>query len=92
MGTGLFLVESTEPTNIIWENRHFTPQDYLRRTMIVFGAIFLLLCVSFISIFLCKRMAIENVSKYPVVDCADVKGVYGTRMEEFAYREFVAFE
>jgi len=21
----LFLVEATEPTNIIWENRHFTP-------------------------------------------------------------------
>ena len=24
LGTGLFLNESTEPTNIIWENRHFT--------------------------------------------------------------------
>jgi hypothetical protein len=25
MGDELFLAESTEPTNIIWENRHFTP-------------------------------------------------------------------
>jgi len=25
MGDDLFLEECTEPTNIIWENRHFTP-------------------------------------------------------------------
>ena len=25
MGDDLFMEESTEPTNLIWENRHFTP-------------------------------------------------------------------
>lgn len=24
MNTGLYFIEATEPTNIIWENRHFT--------------------------------------------------------------------
>ena len=91
MGEELFFVESTEPTNIIWENRHFTPQDYLKRTMIVFGVIFLLLCASFISIFICKQFAISIASKYPPVDCADINTIYGDTIEKYAYKEHKNF-
>lgn len=58
MGDDLFLVESTEPTNIIWENRHFTTQETLKRTTIVLFTIIGLILVSFAIMFVCKMYAI----------------------------------
>lgn len=29
----LYFLPATEPTNIIWENRHFTSRDRLKRTL-----------------------------------------------------------
>lgn len=86
------MVESTEPTNIIWENRHFTAQDYIKRTVIVFGIIFFLLCVSLALIFFCKMLAIEKANKYPAVDCDDVADLYTyDKMGSYAYREYKSF-
>lgn len=89
MGDDLWFVESTEPTNIIWENRFFTPRDYLRRGIIVFGVIFLLLAASFIAIFICKTLALQGAAKYPNVDCNDIKTVYGKEnMAKYSYNEW----
>lgn len=59
--------------------------------MIVFGVIFLLLCASFISIFICKQFAISISTKYPPVDCKDVNTLYGSTMEKYAYKEYKNF-
>lgn len=94
MGDELFLVESTEPTNIIWENRHFTPQDYAKRTTIVLFAIFGLIMVSFIIIFVCKMYAITTSNKYPDVNCTNIQNIYNTSstsFESYAYREWLGY-
>lgn len=94
MGDELFLVESTEPTNIIWENRHFTPQDYAKRTTIVLFAIFGLIMVSFVIIFVCKMYAITTSNKYPDVNCDNIKQIYNTSStsyESYAYREWMGY-
>lgn len=44
--------EAPEPTNIIWQNRHFTSTDYLKRGMKAYCIIFILIIGSFISILL----------------------------------------
>lgn len=72
MDDDLFLVEATEPTNIIWENRHWTPADYAKRTLQVFAIIGFLLAVSFGTIYFFKSYAISNSSKYPQVDSDDI--------------------
>jgi hypothetical protein len=54
MGDELFFTESTEPTNIIWENRHWGPKDYLKRSIIAFLIIVLLLSISFVIIYMSK--------------------------------------
>lgn len=84
----LFLQESTEPTNIIWENRHWTPRDYLKRGMIVLGIITCLVLVSFGLIFMCKSYSLELKSKYPSVDCAVINKSYRGAHEAYAYREW----
>lgn len=92
MGDELFLVESTEPTNIIWENRHFTPQEYIKRTLVVCAIIFFLLCASFVTIFICKTLAITKGSKYPSVDCQDISTLYGEEnLGLYAYREYQSY-
>ena len=51
-----------------------------------------LLAVSFIAIFLCKTIALEKSSKYPQVECEDVKKLFGEeKFVQYAYREHVAY-
>lgn len=93
MGDDLFLEEATEPTNIIWENRHFTAQEYFVRTCKVFVIVFFMISVSFVLIFVCKVKAIEVSNMYPTVDCTDILKTYGnyTSQQQYAYREYVAY-
>ncbi len=69
LGSDLILSESTEPTNIIWENRHWTAADLTKRTLHAFAVIALLILVSFALIFFCKQFSIAISNKYPTVDC-----------------------
>jgi hypothetical protein len=50
----LVLVEATEPTNIIWENRHFTPSETLQRSLKALLCIIILLIISFVTIYFTK--------------------------------------
>lgn len=54
LGEELNIEEASEPTDIIWENRHFTTLTRFNRTLIVVGIVFLLLCASFVVIFSCS--------------------------------------
>jgi len=74
----LFLVESTEPTNIIWENRHWTPADYAKRTLQFVVIIACLLALSFITIYVFKKSAIEGARKYPDIKGNDIIKLYQT--------------
>ena len=77
MGDDLLLIEATEPTNIIWENRHYTTADYVKRSMIVIFIIGNLLLVSFSVMFYLKSLALDKTIKYPTVNCDDITKVYG---------------
>jgi hypothetical protein len=63
----LVLVEATEPTNIIWENRHFTPAETLQRTLKAFLCIVILLLISFVTIYFTKGYAIKTARMYPTI-------------------------
>ena len=88
MGQGLYFIEATEPTNIIWENRHFTRSDRIKRGARVFGIIFILILVSFSLIFICKSFSISAASKYPQVDCEVITTSYGAEFERYAEQEW----
>lgn len=51
LGCPLDIQDASEPTDIIWENRHFTSWDRTKRTTIVFLIISALLFASFIMLF-----------------------------------------
>jgi len=58
MGQEFFLRESTEPTNIIWENMHFTSTEYIKRQALVFTAVALIVIISFSFMFWIKQFTI----------------------------------
>lgn len=67
MDIPLVLDDAPEPTNIIWENRHLSNEDYLKRGLLVFFTVLILLAASFTTIFLCKNFQLNKVSKYPLL-------------------------
>lgn len=84
MDDDLFLHESTEPTNIIWENRHWTAADYAKRTLQVVAIILGLLAISFLAIYTCKTFAIKKANEYPNVDANQIfKEVFESNKEKF---------
>ena len=67
--------EASEPSDIIWENRHFTPADRNKKACIVYTIMFLMLTASFIVIFICSDVSATALAKYPLVaDCTLLAG------------------
>ena len=60
---------ASEPSDIIWENRQFTPRQRLCKSLIVILILALLLFGSFIIIFMLSMYSYDLLNKYPYVDC-----------------------
>lgn len=80
--------ESSEPTNIIWENRHIEGAERWRRFFIATIIIVILISLSFAFIFYCKRFSNKILEKYPAIDCAGVEKSYGDQFEKWAGYEW----
>lgn len=59
--------EASEPTDIIWENRQYTPWQRTVAAIWVTISITLMLFVSFVIIFYCSNVSNAAISKYPVI-------------------------
>ena len=80
LGQTLRLINASEPTDIIWENRHFTWIDYLKRQTFAFCVIFVLLLGSFIVVYIVASYSSKIASTYPQVDCDNIIDDYGTKL------------
>jgi hypothetical protein len=56
---------ASEPTDIIWENRHFTRWDYVKRQTFSFCIIALLLLGSFIVVYIVANYSSKIANTYP---------------------------
>jgi len=71
LGQPLNFENASEPTDIIWENRHFTTFQRLRQTIVVVLIIAILLLISFMIIFVCSKTSTKVLQKYPPVSCGE---------------------
>ena len=78
LGKDIKLTAATEPTNIIWENRHIKGVHYGSRVFSAFLVICFMLTITFWAIYVCKQFQIRNQEKWPVVDCKGLFDTYGT--------------
>jgi len=90
--------KASEPSDIIWENRQYTPMDRLKKKIIVSIIMFLLLLGSFMVIFYFSNISNKAVSKYPHIDpttCEELNSggeEYLQRAASASYRTNVAAE
>lgn len=67
----LDLQEASEPTDIIWENRHFTPHQRFVKRVAVYIIIVIMLTLSAGTIYFFTKMANTYKFKYPIIKCAN---------------------
>ena len=79
------LQEASEPTDIIWENRSFTPRQRSVKRCIVAFLILVMLTISAVIIFVCTLSANAKKFRYPKANCSAIAGEYGndTSSEEW---------
>jgi hypothetical protein len=83
--------EATEPTDIIWENRHFTDEERKSRTkMVILSATCYLIC-ALIVITALKYCGTLVSAKYPTSDCSLVEKQFGPKLQEYAFREYMNY-
>jgi len=58
LGSEIDVKQASEPTDIIWENRHFTSSARFLRTMMVSLVVFFMLCVSFALIYTAQKTSL----------------------------------
>lgn len=88
MGQKLDIEEAAEPTDIIWENRRFSRWDRAVRSMIVVFCVAILLCISFVFIFLCSKASATPLLRYPSsANCTEIKDIYGENLLKYAILE-----
>lgn len=64
--------KASEPSDIIWENRHFTNGQRLKKKLIVILLMTLLLLSSFCLIFACASYSLKLIRVYPDVTCSEL--------------------
>ncbi len=77
LGQPFIFKDCSEPTDIIWENRHFTESDYLWRQLYAFIIIAIMIFGSFVVIYVISAWSQDLASVFPAVDCGGIKGAYG---------------
>jgi len=80
---------ASEPSDIIWENRHFSNWDRLKKEIVVFLILLVLLAGSFLLIFICSLYSTNLLAKYPATDCSTLAGADdSTNLQTLAYLEW----
>ena len=68
---------ASEPSDIIWENRHFTPMDRKKKECIVWTILAFMLFGSFIVIYICESYSNSLLALYPPMLPADCEKLSG---------------
>lgn len=88
MGNDIKFVAATEPTNIIWENRHIKGASLYGRVTAALLIIFLMLLISFFAIYSFKKTSINAGAQFPSVKCSVFIEKFGDELQDLAGIEY----
>ena len=80
--------DASEPTDIIWENRHFTDAQYICRQLFAYVVIAVLLSGSFGIIYAISTYSAAMAKVFPPQDCEGVESAYGNLLEQYASDDY----
>lgn len=78
--------ETTQPSNIIWENRHIKGINYCSRVTGAFIIMAFMLTITFWVIFAFKQAQINNTKLWPQVDCDRLIKEYSTSSDDKVFK------
>ena len=78
----------SEPTDIIWENRHYTTFDYFVRQLIAASIVGVLLFGSLIVIYTISAYSAKLAAVYPPTNCDSIDSAYGDKLQIYAVADF----
>lgn len=81
LGEQIEINEACEPTDIIWENRHYYESTRNIKRAFVYIAIVIMLTLSGSVIFTFTNISNNLKNKYPIVDCSTFKKEFGVDEE-----------
>ena len=85
LGQTMTFKNATEPTDIIWENRHYTAWDYQKRSCMAMMCVAFLLFLSFLLIFAISTYSAKIANVFPPVECSGIVKAYeGDLLRDFA--------
>jgi len=70
LGKDVEFQEASEPSDIIWENRHVEKSVRFKRRLLVKFIITIMLAISFSIIYYCASKSTTLKAKYPKVNCS----------------------
>jgi len=77
LGEPLFFTEATEPSNIIWENRHVSYRKQFWRKIGAGCGISLVLLIALVFFSTLKIVSVQKSLKYPEsTDCTDIEMLF----------------
>ena len=84
----MHFTETSEPTDIIWENRHWTLTEIFWRE--IKAAFFVVLAISLSAVFIywVSTLSSEVKRVFPTVDCDTLVANYGSEIDEFAVDDY----
>ena len=88
MGQEMKFTKPSEPTDIIWENRHFTRMDYIWRELRAYIIIGVLLFGSLIIIYVISAYSANLAAVFPPVDCDGIREAYGDKLQDYAVADY----
>jgi len=77
LGDELDLQEASEPTDIIWENRHFLPVTRSMKRLVVYLIVIIMLAMSAAIIYSLSVNSTRLKFKYPVGGCQEIISSFG---------------
>lgn len=105
MGAPVKFHSASEPTDIIWENRHYYPEfntdifccrsgstpmeSRICREVIGYAFVIVCLSLSFLFILFLASLEIKFAQIFPPQNCAAIENTYGDTIEEYAYYDYI---
>jgi len=81
--------QAAEPSDIIWENRHFTPWERAKKKLIVVLLMIVMLALSFGLLFACATFSLNLLKKFPDVPCHNLpENDSSSNLQKAAIREW----
>ena len=88
IGQEMKFFKPSEPTDIIWENRHYTTMDYLLRQLWAAFIVGVLLFGSLIVIYAISAYSAKLAAVYPPTNCDSVEQAYGDQIQTYAVSDY----